>query len=185
MTSFELPDPDRQLDARIHEAFCGPVLRLPSGPIMDGGIPVPAYTSSIDAATGLVEDKLPGWVWRLCRCSVSDDAWLMPDFNNPDNGPLLNQLWPECVDPLDDGPGLDASFSPAGRPALGLVAVFLDVVDGLAGFGLEDEGRALRAMAGREQNGELEQKVDIAARYASILDARQTEEPDLPGPDGM
>ena len=186
MTNPALPDPSRELDARIHEAFRGPVLRLPlGGPIMDGGVPVPAYTSSIDAIVGLVEDKMPGWVWRLCRCSVSDDIWLMPDFNDPDNGALFQSLWPDCRDPLDEGPGMDVSFAPAGRPALGLVAVFLDVVDGLDGQDLDDEGRALRAMADRQTRAEREMKVDIQARYAKLLAERRLMENDGPALCGL
>jgi hypothetical protein len=124
-------NPSRPLDAAIHKLFFGPVLDLPSGIFMDGGNPVPSYTSSIDAAVDLCNTVLPGWIWRLCTCHVSDDAWLMPDFNHPEYGERLQAKWPDCRNALDDGPGLDLSYAPSGRPALALIAVLLSVLEGL------------------------------------------------------
>lgn len=129
--TYELPEPSRALGAAIHETFIDRVLYLPSGPIYEG-TPVPAYTTSIDAAVSLCERVLPGWIWRLCSCHVSDDAWLCPDMGHPVHGALYDAAWPDCQDPLDDGPGLDTSYAPAGRPALALMAVLAEVVRGLA-----------------------------------------------------
>lgn len=126
-----LPDPSRKIDAQVHRRFRGRVLDLQSGPIADAGLPVPAYTTSIDAVVGLVKDVMPGWIWRLCECHVSDDAWLMPDENHPQHGEEIKGLWPDMRDPLEDGPGLDTSFAPAGRPALAMLAVLIEVIDAL------------------------------------------------------
>jgi hypothetical protein len=168
--AFMLPDPSRDLDARLHQAFRGHVLRLPKGgPIMNGGVPVPAYTRSMDAIVGLVEEQMPGWIWRLCKCSVSDDAWLMPDMNDPEHGARFQRIWPDCRDPLEDGPGLDASFAPSGRPALALCAVFLEVVEGLKGGTPDPEGAAaLNAMAAREAAGAPEPRIRISELIAAL-----------------
>lgn len=142
--------PSRDVDGLLHQIFISPVIYMPvSGPVADG-VPVPAYTSSIDAIVGLVHKTLPGWVWRLCECSVSDDAWLMPDMNHPEHGATFQATWPDCKDPLDDGPGLDMSFSPAGRPALSLAAVFIEVQLALRNErDPESDGLALQALCRR------------------------------------
>ena len=127
----DLPPASRELDAALHKLLVGPVLVIGSKIIMDGGVPVPAYTQSLDAITGLCERVLPGWVWRICKCSVSDDLWLMPDFNDPLHGARHKELWPDCRDPLEDGPGLDISFAPSGASALGLCACLISVLDGI------------------------------------------------------
>lgn len=40
---------------------------------------IPSYTASLDAAIGLVERVLPGWVWNV---SSTGTAWLMDPNNN-------------------------------------------------------------------------------------------------------
>lgn len=126
-----LPAPSRDLDVALHRFLVGTVLSLPSGPIMTGGIPVPRYTKSIDAITSLCESVLTGWNWRISKCSVSDDVCLMPDFNDPVYGVRHREVWTNCVDPLDDGPGLVISFTPSGSPALALCACLMSVLDGI------------------------------------------------------
>lgn len=125
-----LPNPSRDLDAALHRVFVGYAVTLASGPISNGR-PVPAYTSSIDAAVALCESALPGWIWRLCQCSVSDDAWLMPDMNHPDFGESFQVLWPDIKYALEEGPGIDISTTPSGRPAMALMTAFLQVARGL------------------------------------------------------
>lgn len=120
-------NPSREIDARIHERFRGFVLRLGAGPVAEG-LPVPAYTSSIDAIVGLVRETLPGWVWRLCECHVADDAWIFPDAGHPEHGEMINRIFPDMKDPLGpDAPGLDLSATPAGRPALLLSAILVEI----------------------------------------------------------
>lgn len=145
-------EPSRALDAAIHTRFFGPVLSLKSGHFVDNGLPVPAYSSSIDAAVALCNTLLPGWLWRLCSCYCTDDAWLMPDYNNPTNGKDLEAQFAQSQepghDPLDNGPGLDLSFDPPGRPALGLIAVLLAVMDGIdTRRPPHDDARELHALA--------------------------------------
>ncbi len=125
-----LPDPDRRIDAAIHARFYDFVLDLNSGPC-SAGLPVPRYSRSLDAVIDLVQDRLPGWVWRVCNCSLTDDAWLMPDSAHPEFGEGFLARWPDDRIWLDKGPGLDASFKPTPHAAMTLLAVFLEVLDAL------------------------------------------------------
>ncbi len=62
-----LEGPDREVDAAIHEALVGPVIRFPlSGPWQANGISaVPAYTASLDAVVALIEKELPDALWDV------------------------------------------------------------------------------------------------------------------------
>ncbi len=121
---YRLPpiEHDRVIDMKLHAKFFG-----------EGEYSsiIPEYTSDIGDAVALCKTVLPGWIWRLCECSVSDDAWLAPDMNHPRFGVEFRECWPDMRDPLEDGPGLDMSFAPPGRPAAALCAVLLSVVEGL------------------------------------------------------
>ena len=92
----------------------------------DGREPAAAYTASLDAAVELVRQQLPGWLWRVMSCSVSDDAWVTPDFNDPVHGERLRTEWPqECqVDPLAYLK-TDLDRRPSGQPAIALLQSML------------------------------------------------------------
>lgn len=79
---------------------------------------VPAYTARLDAAIDLVESVLPGWSWRVASCSVSDDAWAQPDFNNPTLAGSFTEE--ERRDWFEAHPECDVDQRPPGRPALAL-----------------------------------------------------------------
>jgi hypothetical protein len=87
----------------------------------------PFYTASVDASLGAVRKLLPGWMWKVGTCHVSDDAWLCPNFNDPVHGERLRAeldyanlehggLW--------DG-GVDIARVPAGQPALAVCEALL------------------------------------------------------------
>lgn len=126
----DLPKHSRQIDVAVHRRFVGFVLELPRGPVSEG-IPIPRYSTSLDAVIDLIEQQLPGWSWRACQCSVTDDAWLMPDFGHPDHGAAFQARWPDCRDPLEDGPGLDISTVPQPRGAMAMLACLIEVLDAL------------------------------------------------------
>jgi hypothetical protein len=66
-TQIIIPDANRQIDGLLHQLYVGPAVYLPrSGPVADGE-PVPAYTSSIDAAIELLEKELPGFSVGVMR----------------------------------------------------------------------------------------------------------------------
>lgn len=124
--------PDRDLDAMIasvlqimpSNAFL-PSASLDPGTFGTGAYTTwraPDWTSSIDASLALVKQMLPGWSWRIAQCCVSDDAWVIPDFNHPIHGRRLLAEWPlECQrDPLDYLE-TDIDRRPAGNPALALL----------------------------------------------------------------
>lgn len=110
--------PSAALDQAIHARFVAP---------LSATTHVPSYTLSIDAAVAFCRAQLPGWIWRLCTCSVTDDAWLMPDLADPEHGERLEKLYGHIIDPLSEGPGLDISTAPSGMPALALMICYLEV----------------------------------------------------------
>lgn len=122
--------PSRTLDGLIHQRLVGPVIYM-GGDCFSGSRTVPAYTASIDAAVNLVSRVLPGWVWRLCSCHASDDAWIMPDMNHPVFGAVFQAIWPDVRDPLVEGPGIDLSCTPPGNPAFALTTALFSVLNGL------------------------------------------------------
>lgn len=82
-------------------------------------------TASLDACKALQEQVLPGWAWRVGTCSVSDDAWTVPDFNCPKHGArLLEQFGPvENGSIWDDG--IDIDSRPSGNVPLAWLAAIL------------------------------------------------------------
>lgn len=78
-------------------------------------------TGQLDVARALLFSVFPGWSYRVAECSVSDDAWVIPDFNHPEHGERLQHLFPiECQrDPLEWF-GNDIDLRPPGRPAAAL-----------------------------------------------------------------
>lgn len=87
-----------------------------------------AFTSSVDAAIALAEKVLPGWAWRVATCSVSDDAWVLPDFNCPVHGERLKREVPIDIDWADF---TDVDLRPPGRPAIALCISILTAVEAL------------------------------------------------------
>lgn len=42
-----------------------------------------ALEGDFPATVRVLEEALPGWIYRVCRCYISDDAWVMPDYQDP------------------------------------------------------------------------------------------------------
>jgi hypothetical protein len=116
---YALPTPGPELDREIHEA------------LLDRPFDGAPYSTSIDAALALADEVLPGWAWRLGECWVSDDVLLQPNFSDPEHGEDLRARWGHIFDVLTAGPGLDCSYAPPGRPALGMCTVLAAVEFGL------------------------------------------------------
>lgn len=125
-----LPDPDRRIDAAVHARFRAFVLDLDSGPV-SSGLPVPQYSTSLDAVIDLVNDHLPGWIWRTCSRTRTFDVCLKPDASHPEHGEGFVARWPQTDRWLMDGPGLDAHFPPAKRGAMPLLALLIEVIDAM------------------------------------------------------
>ncbi len=128
----------RELLARV-EVATGPDVRLDraiNAMFPDGELGSPYYTASIDAAVALCKRVLPGWVWRVCSCCVSDDAWIAPDYNCPEHGERLKEEFPLPAERYADpetgdmtwGPfdsGFDIDRRPPGNPASALIEAIL------------------------------------------------------------
>jgi hypothetical protein len=80
------------------------------------------------AVIALIETVLPGWAWKIGTCSVSDDAWLVPDFNCPVHGERLRAEF-DYPDNVPAGSiwdsGVDIDRRPAGNTALALLEALL------------------------------------------------------------
>jgi hypothetical protein len=127
------PGPDSELDKEIAAMF-GAVNKH-GIPVCTGYLGIGLFTSSIDAAVSLCKHILPGWIWRVATCSVSDDAWVMPDFNCPIHGERLKRDLPEVwahLDPLEFL-GTDIDLRPSGRPAIALCMAILTAVEKING----------------------------------------------------
>lgn len=143
-----LKGPDREVDAIIETQLAFPYLwtRDQEGywqvnrhgtvlnPVWVVASPIdfaPRYTASLDAIVGLVKRELPGWTYRVAECSVSDDAWVVPDFNHPERGA---RFLTELADPCGGDPAeywlarTDIDRRPAGNPALALCEAFLSAL---------------------------------------------------------
>ena len=79
-----------------------------------------SVTTSLDAARQLFKLAFPGWLYRVAECSVSDDAWVIPDFNHPDRGEELQKRFPDAMKDPVEWFGTDVDLRPAGRPAMAL-----------------------------------------------------------------
>ena len=97
------------------------------------------------AIAALIEKTLPGWAWKVGTCSVSDDAWLVPDFNDPVHGSrLLEQFGPIESGSIWDH-GIDIDRRPPGHVSLALCASYCE-----ARAAIEDAARVNGAASERE-----------------------------------
>lgn len=85
-------------------------------------------TGSIDAAVALVKRVLPGWGYRVATCSVSDDAWVFPDFNCPTHGERLRREFRQDVDWTEI---TDVDLRPSGREPIALILSMLFALEAL------------------------------------------------------
>ncbi|WP_129610007.1 hypothetical protein [Rhodoplanes serenus] len=116
--------PSRDLDEAIkmaHAAFLisggakrDEVIAAVGGGLSDDPRP---YTFSVDHATTLVPS---GWVWKVGTCCVSDDAWVVPDWNSPVHGARLRRELGEPASGSIWDSGIDVDLRPSGRPAIAL-----------------------------------------------------------------
>jgi len=109
--------PDRELDRNLWR------IENPTVPGMTSDLFLPRYTASLDAIVGLIERVLPGFAWKVGTCSVSDDAWICPDHNNPEHGERLMKQFPPVYGTKWDR-GIDVDLRPPGRPAIALCIAF-------------------------------------------------------------
>lgn len=87
-------------------------------------VPFRNITCSRDGISEVIERVLPGWAYKMGTCSVSDDAWLCPDLNDPVHGPRLMQQF----GPVEKGSiwdeGFDIDRRPSGNMALAMCEAF-------------------------------------------------------------
>lgn len=86
-----------------------------------GGFRYASPTGSLDACVALLRHAMPGFSYRIAECSVSDDAWVIPDFNDPRYGAKLMDVFPdECKRDPTEWMGTDVDQRPPGRPSIAL-----------------------------------------------------------------
>ena len=81
-------------------------------------------TNCLQSCIDAIEQHLPGWAWKVGTCCVSDDAWICPDWNHPEQGARLVAEFglPEKGSIWDHG--IDVDRRPSGQPALALCEAF-------------------------------------------------------------
>lgn len=118
--------PSSHLDMKIMHVMLGPdkvrwrfLLYSASWPFL--GFQYASATGSIDTARAILRAAMPGWIYRVAECSVSDDAWVIPDFNDPTRGKHFLEIFPSeaAHDPVEWF-GTDVDLRPSGRPAIAL-----------------------------------------------------------------
>lgn len=118
--------PSAEFDLALHKRFPPPWLPKRGRNRREN---IPQYTASVDAALSMVSAVLPGWTWRLASCSVSDDAWVCPDFNDPKHGPRFQATFNDAYDGRDPAEVImeatDVARHPPGQPALTLIEAML------------------------------------------------------------
>jgi len=111
---FELIDvleksvgPSPSLDAQVFSAMG-----------IDKWVEIPRLfplTQSVDCALALVSLKLPGWGYRIGTCCVSDDAFIFPDYNDPEHGERLKREFPRLPNLEEWADLTDVDLRPSGR----------------------------------------------------------------------
>jgi hypothetical protein len=119
-TDFE---PSSNVEMHMFAALLGPDRRKWRALLSKATFPGEGYeylrvTAEIDAARLLLHMAFPGWCYRLAECSVSDDAWVVPDFSHPQHGHQFQRTFPaECQRDPVEWFGSDVDLRPSGRPA--------------------------------------------------------------------
>jgi len=86
---------------------------------------IPKFTTDPDglgACVALCREVLPGYAWKVGTCCVSDDAWVVPDFNCPVHGDRLREKFGEIEWGSIWDTGIDIDRRPSGNVCL----AFLD-----------------------------------------------------------
>ena len=121
----EAPGPDREINLALARSIDAVVMWQKDGCAAQEYTHW-HFTGSIDDIVTLIEKTLPGWAWKVGTCSVSDDAWLVPDFNDPVHGSrLLEQFGPIESGSIWDQ-GIDIDRRPPGNVTVALCTAYCE-----------------------------------------------------------
>jgi len=146
-------EPSRMLDADIFMTAGGRawddaliIARRPCGcpddmAIREARAMAPPFTESRDSISRLIARALPGWAYKMGTCSVSDDAWLCPDFNDPVHGPRLMQKFGPITQGSVFDYGFDIDRRPSGNMALAMCEAFCRAMAAVAEKDAAREGK--------------------------------------------
>jgi len=85
-------------------------------------------TGSLDACVALLRSVLPGYAWKVGTCCVSDDAWVVPDFNCPVHGERLRAEYGEIEWGSIWDTGIDIDRRPSGNVCLALLDAIISAL---------------------------------------------------------
>lgn len=71
------------LDGDVSEVFA----------LVDECLPYKLRRRDIASIIDLIDNALPGWMWRVQTCGLSSEAWVSPDLNDPRCAELDPQTW--------------------------------------------------------------------------------------------
>lgn len=127
---WELDGPSRKIDLEIGALWPEPRPFNLSDRVMRNSLPTcPHFTYSIDAVVRLIKTRLPGWAYKMGTCSVSDDAWLVPDFNDPEHGPRLREEFGPVVPRSIWDAGIDIDRRPPGSIAIAMCIALVTALE--------------------------------------------------------
>ena len=130
----EATGPDRTLDADIAKAFGGrhgPFEHSVGDYVWRQPDRTPPYTTDPDGlgpCVALLRSVLPGYAWKVGTCCVSDDAWVVPDFNCPVHGERLRAEYGEIEWGSIWDTGIDIDRRPSGNVCLALLDAIISAL---------------------------------------------------------
>lgn len=116
----EATGPDRNLDWDIREAFYPG--RMGQAPLFT------LDPDGLGPCVALLRSVLPGYAWKVGTCCVSDDAWVVPDFNCPVHGERLRAEYGEIEWGSIWDTGIDIDRRPSGNVCLALLDAIISAL---------------------------------------------------------
>lgn len=93
---------------------------------------------NVSDVIALIERDLPGFAWKVGTCCVSDDAWIVPDFNHPVHGPMFKRVFRfDEIKPRSIwDTGIDIDARPSGDPAKALYSAYVQCIEQMKSHGI-------------------------------------------------
>lgn len=113
----EATGPDRDLD----HAILLTLLPRTRTDLITYGTPFTTDPDGLGPCVALLRSVLPGYAWKVGTCCVSDDAWVVPDFNCPVHGERLRAEFGEIEWGSIWDTGIDIDRRPSGNVCLALL----------------------------------------------------------------
>lgn len=92
-----------------------------------------ALNGDLQAAIEMFDEVLPGWVYKVCRCHLSDDAWVVPDRGAPKHAERFRAVLGDVAARSEWDLGFDVDLRPPRGPYPG-AALLIATIGGVDVF---------------------------------------------------